>query len=1395
MLPISLNFAQVTQHYCRDRDGNMDTNCFCRLDKLQICQIYSKTENNLTKCWLTLENLNISSVMQDFKLVIPKNWENPCSQLNFQWKNMDIQNFGGLVTELPKQMLPLTKQGNIVFNTLPKLNSDDFQTLVENIEVNKSVILTLEVINSFENDSMKSLKFDNFAHKLDHFRIQKPGAVLDIGSPFIVSKEQSLDIAGGTYTPACLNILIPTGRQRFSLTWATKQMFPQIFKEIDPTKKLELKVYFSGDGEIVYKEQLAYAGVISFLHISMSVNRIEYGALGTTIEKLPSCVVSRFDQDEDDLDDQEKFDFINGDCHKLEKRTCEICYMHQKGLHRENDFLEESCRTRTKILGKQLQKCYWREPQPIPAELAQYNINQSSVDPSVPLCPPSLVPVEIQNIPCGSSPTIKPPTISTTVKPKTTTTTTTIKPLTKTSTEASKTTTTKPGITTTGNPAKSTSKRSSTTTITEKPRTKTTTESAEPTTNKTTTTTKTPITTTTTKKPYTATTPLKSSTTTSKVYATTTTTTTSKTTTTSPTTTTQATPVPCIKEFETKGTPNCWCVNNIAQYCVIESSVISAITNCKLDIEFLVIEAFSDNFILEPRQQECDNFEVKLVSLPVKYLGGFGAKLSRHWLKLKKYGKITLNNIWKLNSSDLENNLRMMVKNKYQPVFEVEINSSFLQNSSNLHISKFAEKFDKTMLINLYNNFITENPFVMNNNSGLLVENSLAAQNFINIIVTNDQTSNEVFLDWNNKQFFPQLYKEIDAAKNFFINLTGSVVYLQKEILYNIGTIETLKVGKDVQRIEFGTIATPKKVLVNNFIDPDTNQKYFLKSYDRDNFLRSKCSEISLQFVCEICYMHQYGLHKSKNKIPTLCQAKIVPEIPLKKCYWRDAQPIPESLCHYNVDQSRLNNEASSGVRTCAAIPEDIQDFLNTLPKQRGNCVNPTTLTTKPGVTTKSPKNPTSVNPNPGTTTATITPSPTGCKPINPNANSSVYICTCNNSILTSCDLQVETKKSSNETRCRLEIVNMDIKNISNNFTIKTNNKQLENCSHISLVIDSSSVENFGNLAQVAKSSLLRSETGFLTFKNLPGVTAYDLEKLIEQLTEKTEDITCQLGKNLNAKLNLNIDTVFRNYIQEDYFDIVSFYNRFSSVFVNNLFKPVTFKNPLILDKTSSMHFDNSLFKNKLNFVALSGNQSKIYWENYDFYPQFYRVEDRSKNSNKSVGEIFINGSSSYILKEVFAYSGEVDTIGLNHHVQRIEYGALANTKTLRANCFKNLSSHGAQKVCFDQSRNDKKNFLNGSCTKMSDKFLCEICFMHQFGLHKTVNNVTQLCNGTSEYRLMTRECYWRPLQPVPIALRDYQIDNSFIDKSVTECEYIFKDVQQFLDASYQIYNPEVYVQ
>ena len=811
-----------------------------------------------------------------------------------------------------------------------------------------------------------------------------------------------------------------------------------------------------------------------------------------------------------------------------------------------------------------------------------------------------------------------------------------------------------------------------------------------------------------------------------------------------------------------------------------------------------MVDAFSDKFILKPREQKCDNFELKLEALPVKYLGGFGAEVSRHWLNVKKYAKITLNSLWKLETSELEKNLQLVVKNEYKPNFELKINSCFLQNSSNLHIGKFAQNFDKMLLKNLYNNVKTENPLVMNNNSGLSVQDSLLAQDFVNIVVTNDRSSKQVFLDWNNKQFFPQLYREIGSKKYFNINLTGSVVYLQKEVVYNIRTIDTLKIGKNVQRIEYGSLATPSEILVNSFIDPDTDQKYFLKSYDKDNFLRGLCAEISLKFVCEICYMHQIGLHKIKDNISFLCEARINPTFPLKKCYWRDVEPIPESLCQFKIDQSRQRDAVSSGVRTCASIPEDVSNFLNSLPKERGICVNSSTLTKAKQTGFKSTlqslrrakrsfKNQAVENLNPKINNTKIAQSLESCKQYSQYDESSVNFCTCKGSALTSCDLQIEEKQQqqqqqTNNLHCSLQIKNLDIKNMSYNFTIKINNKQqAQNCSHFSLIIDQSPIEKFGSLAQVAKNPLLNSKIGLLTFRNLPRLSPLELGKFVDNLTKFTTDIR-QSGNILNVKLSLTMKMLFQTRYDQNYLDINSFYERFSSITASSLFKPVSFKNPLILKNTEIVHFDGTSFKNPPNFIAFSGNQSQIHWESYNFHPQFYRIVEMNTSYDKSANEIFINGTANYLSKEVFAYSGDVATIGLSSDIQRIEYGSLANEQNFRTNCFKNLSDYQSQNVCLDHSKNDKENFLNGNCAKLSDKFLCEICFMHQFGLHKKDDNVTGLCtSGTSKHQFMVRRCYWRPLQPVPTALKKYRIDVSFIDKTIKQCDYNSEDIREYL--------------
>ena len=56
-------------------------------------------------------------------------------------------------------------------------------------------------------------------------------------------------------------------------------------------------------------------------------------------------------------------------------------------------------------------------------------------------------------------------------------------------------------------------------------------------------------------------------------------------------------------------------------------------------------------------------------------------------------------------------------------------------------------------------------------------------------------------------------------------------------------------------------------------------------STDSSLFRTGKCEQISSVEACEVCFMHQYGLHRVKDNVPGLCYTESQTAKPMHKCY------------------------------------------------------------------------------------------------------------------------------------------------------------------------------------------------------------------------------------------------------------------------------------------------------------------------------------------------------------------------------------------------------------------------------------------------------------------------------------------------------------------------------
>ena len=140
-----------------------------------------------------------------------------------------------------------------------------------------------------------------------------------------------------------------------------------------------------------------FVGSINSISFPFGLERIEFGALLPESGLMTKQVCFRdanWVSECDEMPPDGEHFFIYGDCQKLNKVWCKLCYMHQYGLNNIQDGLDEMCENPPKQnkIGK-LAKCFWNILGPkatLPKEVGQDNSLLDSIYneyESVKVCP------------------------------------------------------------------------------------------------------------------------------------------------------------------------------------------------------------------------------------------------------------------------------------------------------------------------------------------------------------------------------------------------------------------------------------------------------------------------------------------------------------------------------------------------------------------------------------------------------------------------------------------------------------------------------------------------------------------------------------------------------------------------------------------------------------------------------------------------------------------------------------------------------------------------------------------------------------------------------------------------------------------------------------------------
>ena len=286
-------------------------------------------------------------------------------------------------------------------------------------------------------------------------------------------------------------------------------------------------------------------------------------------------------------------------------------------------------------------------------------------------------------------------------------------------------------------------------------------------------------------------------------------------------------------------------------------------------------------------------------------------------------------------------------------------------------------------------------------------------------------------------------------------------------------------------------------------------------------------------------------------------------------------------------------------------------------------------------------------------------------------------------------------------------------------------------------------------------------KTVHVIFSNLPNFDAALFSS--EMLTK------CQ-RQPLNQTFNIKIDNIF-DISQQSFFDLNSIIICATNIETVNIPVPLRVENFLNLSEVENLTFRNTSTYYDITPIYLSFNLNSIIWEADKFFPQFYQTS----NEPQFYTNVSLMGSdkSTYLHKEVFFYTGSINLIQLSGYNDRIECGTFA------------LPGKFKQFFCKKAADNCTKIeslFLDGECHSL-EQSLCEICFMHQYGFHRTMDNVKAKCSSRESVQYSMLNCFWGEIQPIPQSMKNLSIDSSWLNTDIRPCRSFPFDIAMIIRA------------
>ena len=359
-----------------------------------------------------------------------------------------------------------------------------------------------------------------------------------------------------------------------------------------------------------------------------------------------------------------------------------------------------------------------------------------------------------------------------------------------------------------------------------------------------------------------------------------------------------------------------------------------------LKIRNLVADEFHESFKIQlpDVNEELDTIrlDIKLESLQIRNVTLLFAKLAEKW-KLLEIISIKIRNMSKLIPQEIER-IPQIIQLSSMTTFYISDCFGDIKTDAILDLDSFnfAHIFKAVGLKNV--EVLFSDPFraaFSHSSSYYEVKKLKIANHTTNYLLTRQH---EKFV-WGVKEFYPTFLLDktyADELESFYVEMYDGPKYLTKDMLYYVPKITSIYFGVILERIEYGTLVLGNSWLKLTQLVTDkgtVNMHKFGISFEAGD-----CHLIENLEICEICMMHQYGLHRVKDSVRKLCEAKKLPPNDLKLCYWRDPLPVPSSVEAHRIDQS----SSQYGVEVCEEIPEDVRKFLSGVTELETNTTTPT---------------------------------------------------------------------------------------------------------------------------------------------------------------------------------------------------------------------------------------------------------------------------------------------------------------------------------------------------------------------------------------------------------------------------------------------------------------------